>query len=255
MYSLVLMATMTMPATVPDHGGRRCFGGCFGGGCHGSRWGGCHGGRWGGCHGGCYGGGHCGGGCSGGCYGGHAYYGGSCHGGHMGYGCTGHAGCTGVAGGGYYGGGMVGGGYYGGGGGYYGGGAVVGQPGVGGGVMTAPAPAPAGGGAVAPAPAPGGAVNPPRGDAANGPAHIYVSLPADAKLYVDGQLTKTMDKANRSFETPALDRGVEYRYVMKAEVIRDGQIQTETKTVLVRSGAVVHEEFGSLLTITTASSR
>src|SRR4029079_2022753 len=113
-----------------------------------------------------------------------------------------------------------------------------------GGVMTAPAPAPAGGGAVAPAPAPGG---PPRGDASNGAAHIYVSLPADAKLYVDGQLTKTMDKANRSFQTPELDRGVEYRYVMKAEGVRDGQVQSETKTVLVRSGAVVYEDFGSLL--------
>src|SRR5262245_876 len=98
MYSLVLMATMATPATLPDccWGRRGCAGG-YGGGCSGRCYGGCdggcHGGRWGGCDGGCYGGGY--GGWSGGCYGGHAYYGGSCFGGHMGYGCTG-SGCTGV---------------------------------------------------------------------------------------------------------------------------------------------------------------
>ena len=235
MYSLLLMATMTTPTLAPDCHRHRCNG-CFGGrGCHGSFYGGCHGG---GCHGGgCYGGGGCWGG-HGGCHGSAYNYGGSCWGGHGGYGCTGHAGC-------------YGGGGYGGGSGYapsYYGGAVMGAPATGGAVMPAPAPAPS----VAPAPAP--APDRPRDQGyVNGPAHIYVNLPADARLFVDGIQTKTTDKANRTFLTPDLQNGIEYRYTMKAEVVRDGQTQSETKTVIVRAGEQVREEFGSLLSITTAS--
>jgi uncharacterized protein (TIGR03000 family) len=119
--------------------------------------------------------------------------------------------------------------------------------------MTAPPPAPAGA-APAPAPAPAPGVDRPRDQGnLNGPAHIYVALPADAKLFVDGVQTKTTDKANRTFLTPDLQPGIEYRYTMKAEVVRDGQTQSETKTVIVRAGEQVREEFSSLLTITTAS--
>jgi uncharacterized protein (TIGR03000 family) len=80
-------------------------------------------------------------------------------------------------------------------------------------------------------------------------------LPADAKLYVDGQLTRTIDKSVRTFMTPDLENGQEYRYVMKAEVIRDGVVQSETKTVIVKAGADIREEFSSLNDIRTASNR
>ncbi len=46
--------------------------------------------------------------------------------------------------------------------------------------------------------------------------------------------------------TPDLEDGQEYRYVMKAEIIRDGMVQSETKTVIVKAGAEIREEFGSL---------
>jgi len=233
MYSLVLMATMATPAMVPDCHRHRCSGSCYGsyyGSCHGC-WGSNCNGCWGFTCSGCWGS-SCNG-CSGTAY----YYSGSCWGGHSCYGCTGYHGCSG--------------------------GYVVGSaPGYYGGTMGTPAgaaPAPAGKVQQAPAPAPssgpGGAAPPPRSDASSAPAHIYVNLPADAKLYVDGQPTRTADKANRSFLTPDLNAGVEYRYVMKAEVVRDGQTQSETKTVIVRAGEEVREEFGSLLTLTTASNR
>ncbi|HMO36288.1 MAG TPA: TIGR03000 domain-containing protein, partial [Gemmatales bacterium] len=78
------------------------------------------------------------------------------------------------------------------------------------------------------------------------PARVSISLPADAKLYVDGQLTRTMDKAVRTFLTPDLEEGQEYRYVMKAEVVRDGMLQSETKTIIVKAGAEISEAFDSL---------
>jgi uncharacterized protein (TIGR03000 family) len=82
---------------------------------------------------------------------------------------------------------------------------------------------------------------------------VLVSLPADAKLYVDGQLTRTADKAFRTFMTPDLEDGLEYRYVMKAEVIRDGQTQSETQTVIVKAGTEARTEFSSLSDVKTAS--
>jgi uncharacterized protein (TIGR03000 family) len=84
---------------------------------------------------------------------------------------------------------------------------------------------------------------------------VLVSLPADAKLYVDGQLTRTADKAFRTFMTPDLEDGMEYRYVMKAEVVRDGQTQTETQTVIVKAGMEARTEFGSLTDVKTASNK
>ncbi len=84
---------------------------------------------------------------------------------------------------------------------------------------------------------------------------MSITLPADAKLYVDGQLTKTMDKSFRTFMTPDLDDGQEYRYVMKAEVVRDGIVQSETKTVIVKAGMEIREEFGTLATDVKTASR
>jgi uncharacterized protein (TIGR03000 family) len=200
MYSLVLMATLATPATVPD-----ChFRSCYGRSCHGC-YGTCYGARYGcsGCSG-CYGS------CSG-CYGTAYYYSCSCSGGHSCYGCSGCTGCHGAA----YTPGFV------------------------------PAPAPA-----APAPAPTE-----KKTTSLSPARVIVSLPADARLIVDGQATATKEKAVRTFLTPELEEGVEYRYVMKAEVVRDGQTLTETQTVLVKAGLEVRAEFATLGEMRTASNR
>jgi uncharacterized protein (TIGR03000 family) len=74
-------------------------------------------------------------------------------------------------------------------------------------------------------------------------AKLVVKLPADAKLYVDETETTTANKEVRHFRTPALAVGQEYSYTLRAEVVRDGKVVTDTKTVLVRAGATVETSF------------
>lgn len=66
-------------------------------------------------------------------------------------------------------------------------------------------------------------------------AKFIVSLPADAKLIVDGHATSsTSDK--RVFVSPPLQPGAEYQYTFKAVVERDGQTKEVTKLVKFRAG-------------------
>jgi uncharacterized protein (TIGR03000 family) len=67
------------------------------------------------------------------------------------------------------------------------------------------------------------------------PATIVVQVPAGAKLYVDDYLTK-QESATRSFTTPPLAYGGEYKYQFKVEVVRDGKPVTETRQVSVQAG-------------------
>jgi uncharacterized protein (TIGR03000 family) len=76
-------------------------------------------------------------------------------------------------------------------------------------------------------------------------ARLIVEVPADAKFYVDDQLMKTMSE-RRAFVTPKLEAGQIYYYMLRAEVIRDGKVQKETKRVLVRAGEVVRANFSDL---------
>jgi uncharacterized protein (TIGR03000 family) len=104
------------------------------------------------------------------------------------------------------------------------------------------------------APAPGGgsappAAQPPAGGGATKPtgtmqeARVNVKMPANAKLYVDGQLTSTSSQAVRSFKTPALPVGQDFYYTMRMEVERGGQTISDTKQVIVRAGATVEASF------------
>jgi uncharacterized protein (TIGR03000 family) len=70
------------------------------------------------------------------------------------------------------------------------------------------------------------------------PARIVVSLPANAKLFVDGTATKATE-ATRVFASPALEPGKEYYYTFTGEVIRGGETLTSTKSVAVRAGQIV----------------
>jgi len=67
------------------------------------------------------------------------------------------------------------------------------------------------------------------------PAAILVSLPAEAKLVIDGYVTSSVS-ANRVFTSPALEPGKEFSYTLKASIVRDGQQVTTTRTVPVRAG-------------------
>src|SRR5262249_21221806 len=83
------------------------------------------------------------------------------------------------------------------------------------------------------------------------PAKVVVSLPDDAKLFVEGQLSK-QTSATRTIVTPALQSGSEYVYTLKVECVRDGKTVTETKDVAFRAGSTVQVDFGKLDSTATA---
>ena len=239
MYSVVLMAALTSGTATPDWCHRSCCG-CYGG------WGGCYGGSYGG-YGGCYGGW----GCYGGCYGGYGGYGGfgswgtcmACYGCYAGYGC--------------YGGGW---GCYGWGcyscyagaaawscAGCYGGWSCYGMP-YGTVPYTQSVPVVPGTGGTAPEkvgpPAKGGTKE------ISDRGRLVVELPTDAKLFIDDQPMKTQ-AARRVFQTPPLQPGQTYYYILRAELTRNGQTARETVRVLIRPGEEAHATFPALAPATT----
>ena len=207
MYSIVLMMAMSgsadMPAAHGCNGG--CNGGCAGSACNGCGGGGhgCRGGLFGG-HGckGCNGGGH---GCRGGCNGCHGFLGGLFKG-HGCKGCNGcNGGCNGCKGG-------CNGGCH---------GAAAGCTGCTGGAPATPAKK--------------DMPEEKKKDGVSAPATIVVNIPADAKLSIDDNMTRSTETVRR-FVTPELENGKDFYYTLKAEMVVDGQTQTSTKRILVRAG-------------------
>jgi uncharacterized protein (TIGR03000 family) len=204
---MVLLAALSTGGSTPDCHWGGGYGGCYGGG-----YGGCYGGGYGDCYGGCYGGygwgaGYVTGYGNYGCYGCSGHWNGwwttySCYGCYGCHGCYGCYGCYGCTG-------------------YA---PVIGQagPGTDNGTMKR------------------------NGDGSGGEtsakARLVVSLPADAKLYIDDKAMKTKS-ARRTFRTPALQPGQTYYYVLRTEVVREGRTYTETKRVLIRPGEVVRARF------------
>ncbi len=76
-------------------------------------------------------------------------------------------------------------------------------------------------------------------------ATITVKLPPGATLYVDDRKSPSQE-AVRSFATPPLPAGREFAYLIKAEVIRNGQPETLTQKVPFRAGERVVVDFTSL---------
>jgi uncharacterized protein (TIGR03000 family) len=85
-------------------------------------------------------------------------------------------------------------------------------------------------------------------------ALVIVNLPSDAKLYLDGQLTRG-DANVRSFYSPELQAGVNYFYTLKVEVLRSGQMVSDTQRVYFQAGREVRVSFehvgGALLPAAT----
>jgi len=223
MYSVVLLMALSGGAEAPtDYG---CAGACYGGGCTGyvsSCSGSCHGGghRLFGGHSSCHGGG--------GLFGGHSSCSGSCHGGgHRLFGGHGHSSCHGgssCCGGGYCSGGYCSGGYMGcaGGAGCSGGMIYVNPP------KPEPLPPPKGGGK----------------EEVKVPATIVLTLPADAKVTIDGVAT-TSTSATRTFVTPELDQEKAFVYTLSAQIVRDGQTLTVSEKVTVRAGEETRVNFSN----------
>ncbi len=93
---------------------------------------------------------------------------------------------------------------------------------------------------IRPAPAPDAPALP-GGDRAT----ITVKLPPGATLYVDDRKSPSQDPV-RSFATPPLPAGREFAYLIKAEVVRNGQPETLTQKVPFRAGERVVVDFTSL---------
>jgi uncharacterized protein (TIGR03000 family) len=237
MYSAVLMLALTAGSETVDFGRNRGNGcasgyGCSGvvvnGGCSGAY--GCSVGN----------GGH---GCSGrrGLFGGHGCNGGGgLFGGRGGHGCNGGGLFSGRGGHGCNGGGLFGGRHGCNGGGYVcsGNGYVCsgGAPVCSGGTVVTPPPA------GKPLPKSEPIPEPKKKAQSAAPATIIVSLPADARLFVDGSAT-TSTSARRTLVTPELAFGQTYAYTMRVEVVRDGQVQAQTQQVNVIGGQIANVQF------------
>jgi uncharacterized protein (TIGR03000 family) len=83
-------------------------------------------------------------------------------------------------------------------------------------------------------------------------ARVVVELPADARLLIDDRPTRQSGGV-RVFETPALEAGQEYYYVLRAEVTRDGQKVAQERRVLLRPGAAVRASFGDMADVTAGA--
>jgi uncharacterized protein (TIGR03000 family) len=84
------------------------------------------------------------------------------------------------------------------------------------------------------------------------PARVTVLLPSEARLYVHGRLCD-LTSDTRSFDTPPLQPGRDYYYVLKAAIERDGRTIEVSKKVLLRAGKRTVVDFGDLSGKETAS--
>ena len=73
-------------------------------------------------------------------------------------------------------------------------------------------------------------------------AKLVVELPADAKLFVDDMPVKATAGV-QTFNTPALEPGQDYFYMVRVERMRDGQPVSETRRIIVRAGQVARADF------------
>jgi uncharacterized protein (TIGR03000 family) len=73
-------------------------------------------------------------------------------------------------------------------------------------------------------------------------AKLIVELPADAKLFIDDVPMKT-PSGKRAFNTPTLEPGQAYYYMVRIEYVRDGKPVSETRRVIVRAGLTARADF------------
>jgi uncharacterized protein (TIGR03000 family) len=72
---------------------------------------------------------------------------------------------------------------------------------------------------------------------------LTVWVPYDAKVTVNGQLTKSTG-SRRQFISFGLKPGLSYKYVVKAEVVRDGKTVEDVRTVNMTAGDITAVAFG-----------
>jgi uncharacterized protein (TIGR03000 family) len=158
----------------------------------------------------------------------HGCYGGGCYGGAYYGGCRG--GCYGGV---SYGGGCYGGAYYG--DGYYGGYPYRTMPPA---KTPEKVPPPKGSGSEEQTAPPNREDLPPPETS----ARLIIAVPADATVFIDERPTTTT-ASQRTFATPALERGFRYYYTVRAEVVRNGALFTSTQRVSFGAGDQVRVNF------------
>jgi uncharacterized protein (TIGR03000 family) len=72
---------------------------------------------------------------------------------------------------------------------------------------------------------------------------LTVWVPFDAKVSVNGMETRSTG-SQRQFISYGLKPGFSYKYVVKAQVIRNGQTQEDTQTVTLTAGQITSVAFG-----------
>jgi uncharacterized protein (TIGR03000 family) len=76
-------------------------------------------------------------------------------------------------------------------------------------------------------------------------ARVIFELPQGATLYVDEALIARADE-RRSFRTPVLQKGEQYFYDLRVEVVRDGKKHVESRRITVSAGDVIKADFSSV---------
>ena len=76
----------------------------------------------------------------------------------------------------------------------------------------------------------------------SGDATLVVSVPSDAKVYVNDRETTSVG-ASRKYVSKNLDSGLRYRYEIRAVAMVDGQEREETRVVNLRAGQSVNVSF------------
>ncbi|MBN1394261.1 MAG: TIGR03000 domain-containing protein [Pirellulales bacterium] len=77
---------------------------------------------------------------------------------------------------------------------------------------------------------------------------LTVWVPYDAKVTING-LKTTSTGSRRQFVSHGLTPGFSYTYVVKAELVRDGQLLEDTRTVTLTAGKVKAVAFGFNTTV------
>jgi uncharacterized protein (TIGR03000 family) len=79
--------------------------------------------------------------------------------------------------------------------------------------------------------------------AAESVAYLNISVPEDAKVYLQDQLM-TVPGTQRRFVTPLIQGGDQHVYTVKVEVVRNGKTLTKTTQAVVAAGQEVAVSVG-----------
>jgi uncharacterized protein (TIGR03000 family) len=89
---------------------------------------------------------------------------------------------------------------------------------------------------------------PKREASAGNVATVVIAAPADVQITVNGR-TVVLAGAEKTFVTPELEPDANYSYTVKAQAIRDGQIVSKTRKVMVKAGKEIRVDFREMAAV------